>query len=153
MVVGGARVLVAVGNELWATRPLQPELIDQTRDFIQLEHDITLVYANDAGIFVGTAHELLFLAGDKFETLDHRVAAPGLCVLGSAVEINTAELPPDIANAPRGALAIVDRTICLLSGAGEVRSLTDGRYETDATEVHATTRKRDGALQYIAVPA
>ena len=149
----GSRTLIVDNNVLWATRPHQPELIDMTRDFLQFERDITLVYGNDAGIFVGDERQLLFLAGQTFEALDHRTVQPGLCVLGSVVEIDTAALPSDLADAPRAAIAIVDRTITMLTAGGTAKSLTEGRYETDVTEVYASTRTRDGVLQYIAVPA
>ena len=154
MVTWGSRVLIADGAVMWATRPFQPELVDLTQDFLQFERDITLLYANDQGVFVGDERELLFLAGSLLEKLDRRIAAPGLCVKGSVVEFDTAALPRDVApSTSRAALAIVGRTICLLSGAGEVRSLTEGRYETDVTEVHASVRVRDGATQYVAVPS
>lgn len=148
-----SRTLIAVGNVLWACRPLQPELIDLTQDFVQFEDEINLLYGNDQGIFVG-ADKLYFLAGTALGSVKRNTVSPGTCVKGSAVEIDTDYLPPSVAaGAERAAVAIVNRHLVVLTNSGESHGLTVGRYETDVTEVYATVRKRDGVLQYIAVPA
>jgi hypothetical protein len=49
-------------------------------------------------------------------------------------------------------LCILDGFIQLLSGSGAITPLTVQRYRTSYTEVIATTRIRNGVLQYLAAP-
>ena len=41
----------------------------------------------------------------------------------------------------------------LIYGNGQIIALTAERYRTEATEVYATVRMRDGLMQYLAAPA
>lgn len=153
MVVWGARVLLAEGRTLWATRPLQPELCDLTRDFVQLEHDITLVYGTDDGIFVGTTHGMVFLRGEVFRDLQMEGIVAGPVVLGSLAEFPLSYL--DEAARPKkgadGALCLIDGCIHLLHDASTT-ALTAEKYRTTTVEVWATVRLRNGAMQYLAAP-
>lgn len=145
------RILIADGTTLWATRPLQPDLCDRSRDFVRFEHAITLLYGTGAGVFVGTEKALHFLAGGDISDLQFRTATRGRVTKGSAVEIDTAYLPGDFRSG-RGALCIVGGVLTLLTGAGQAVALTAARYQRDLAEVVATTRLRDGTLQYLASP-
>ncbi len=153
MVVWGARVLLAEGRTLWATRPLRPELCDLTRDFVQFEHDITLVYGTDEGIYVGTTHGLIFLKGEVFGNLQMEGVVAGSVALGSLVDFPFSYLAEDARpnGGAEGALCLIDGYVYLLHGGG-ANALTAGKYRTAATEVWATTRLLDGAMQYIAAP-
>lgn len=148
------RMLIADGSVLWATRPLQPDLCDRSRDFVQFEHPITLLYGTGSGLFVGTTQALHFLAGGDIGTeLQFRTVIRGPATKGSAVEIDTAYLPANLRTGGRGALAIVDGVLTLLAGDGQAIPLTAARYQRELDEVWATTRLRDGTLQYLASPA
>ncbi len=148
-----ARTLIADGSVLWATRPFQPDLCDRTRDFVQMPADITLLYGTGAGLFVGTSKALHFLGGTDFGELQMRTVTRGLVTKGSAVEIDTAYLPAEMRAGGRGALCIVDSVLTLLTGDGQAVPLTANRYRREVEEVWATTRLRDGTLQYLASPA
>lgn len=57
------RIYMAVGKTLWATELFLYHFVDRTRNFMQFEHEITLVMAVDNGLYVGTAGGLYFLQG------------------------------------------------------------------------------------------
>ena len=149
-----SRVLIADGPTIWATRPLQPELCDLTRDFIQMPDPVTLLYGNNDGLFVGTTAGLYFLEGTAFEQFKLQQLAAGRVVLGSGVEANLAYLNEKVRpnGAPQGALCLLDGAVHVLFGAGGVIGLTTTTYRTTAVEVHATVRLRDGVLHYLAAP-
>jgi hypothetical protein len=147
------RMLIADGTTLWATRPHQPDLCDRTRDFVQFEYPITLLYGTGAGLFVGTTQALHFLSGGDIGTeMQFRTVTRGPAAKGSAVEIDTSYLPANLRSG-RGALAIVNGVLTLLTGEGQAIPLTANRYQRELDEVWATTRLRDGTLQYLASPA
>ncbi len=149
-----ARVLIADGATLWATRPFQPELIDLTQDFIQVPDPITLLYGNGDGIFIGTTHGMYFAAGTVFGDLKAQPVAAGPVALGSGIEVDLNYLNEKVR--PRetlqGALCLLDGAVHLLHGNSQILSLTSSRYRNTATEVYATTRLRGGFLQYLAAP-
>lgn len=148
------RALVADGTVLWASKPHQVELCDKRRDFKQFSAPITLIQPVDDGIFVGTEHELAFLAGGEFDKLVYRQVIAGPVVLGSGVEVKA-----ELLQAQQGANETGTAMICIADGVlvygyngGNVRRVTEGRYRTAVTEVAATFRMQDGVPQYLAVP-
>lgn len=148
------RMLIADGTTLWATRPLQPDLCDRTRDFVQFEHPITLLYGTGSGLFVGTTQALHFLAGGDIGTeMQLRTITRAPVTKGSAVEIDTAHLKAEVRPGGRAAMCIVDGVLTLIFGDGQAAPLTANRYRRELGEVWATTRMRDGTLQYLASPA
>lgn len=149
-----SRILLVEDNVLWATRPFQYELCDPVQDFVQLPEAIRLVYGNSDGIFVGTGNAMYFLAGTALHELKSERIATGAAALGSSVEVPLSYLPKDAQpnGSLRGALCLFNGEVHLLHGAGQIQSLTADRYRTDATEVHATVRLRDGVMQYLAAP-
>lgn len=150
-----SRMLIADGNVLWATRPLQPELCDLTQDFVQIPDPITLVYGNSDGIFVGTTHGMYFLTGTVFAELKSQSIAAGRVALGSGVEVDLNYLNEKARpnGTQQGALCLLDGAVHLIYGNGQIAGLTSNRYRSAATEVHATVRLRDGSMQYLAAPA
>ena len=150
-----SRVLIAEGKTLWATRPLQPELIDLTRDFIQFADDITLIYGTNSGVFVGTTAGVQWLDGTVFGDLKNQPIATGYVTLGSAVEFPLAYLNEKVrpGGILQGSLCLVDGVVHLIHGTGQITPLTAQRYRAARTEVHATVRMRDGVMQYLAAPA
>lgn len=152
--VWNSRVLIAADNVLWATRPMQPELCVLTKDFIQFPDEITLLYGNGDGVFVGTSAGLYFLAGRVFEQLKAQQILPGSAILGSCVEADLSQLPDKVrpSGVQQGAFCLIDGYIHLLHGAGGVTNLTAGRYRTSSGEVRATVRMLSGVPHYFASP-
>lgn len=148
-----SRVLTAVGNVLYASRPGGWELFDILRDFKQFSAPITLLQAVDDGLYVGTTDELAFLAGDEFDKLVYRRVA-GPVVLGSGVTIR-GELVKLGDGTGRGTamICIADNVVCAGFSGGNVVRMTEQRYQTSVTEVSATFRMAHGRVpQYLAIP-
>lgn len=145
----GARVLIAVGPVLYASRPNGWELFDIRRDFKQFTDDITLIQPVDDGIYVGTTTELAFLAGAEFDKMTYRQVVAGRVVLGSGVSVRG-----DLVQGGQGAamLCIADGVICAGFNGGNLVRMTEGRYSTDVAEVSATFRMVNRIPQYIAIP-
>ena len=57
------RIYLAAGKTLWATELYQYHFVDKTKNFMQFEHDITLLMAMSDGIYVGTTGGLYFIHG------------------------------------------------------------------------------------------
>ena len=147
----GARVLIAVGPVLYASRPNGWELFDIRRDFKQFTSPITLIQPVDDGVYVGTTTELVFMAGSEFDKMTYRQVLAGPVVLGSGVQV-----PGDLIRGGQpgtAMLCIADGVICAGFNGGNLARLTEGRYQTDATEVAATFRMLPGRIpQYLAIP-
>lgn len=144
------RVLVAQGGDLWASRPNAPHLSDW-RDFKPFGAAITVIQPVDDGVYVGTAQDLIFLAGTNWDQLAYVPTRRGPVVPGSGVY------------APGDKIKLGDGTgngtamLCIAGGeivagfsGGQTTSLTGGRYKTTATEVCATFREVNGIPQYLA---
>ena len=147
------RTLVAVGPTLYASQPSQWELCDMRKNFKQFSGDITLIQPVDGGIFVGTTKELAFLAGTEFDKLSYEPKVTGNVVLGSGVSVR-GELIKQREGAALGTamICIADGVLTAGYSDGDVVRMTEGRYETTATEVAATFRMIDRIPQYIAIP-
>lgn len=147
----GGRVLVAADNVLYASRPHMIESFDCLRDFKQFSNPITLIQPVDDGIYVGTTTELVFMAGAEFDKMAYRQVLAGPVVLGSGVMV-----PGDMirgGQAGSAMLCIADGVICAGFNGGNLARLTEGKYQSDATEVAATFRMLPGRIpQYLAVP-
>jgi hypothetical protein len=151
----GARMLIAVGSVLWATTPFQFEQVDARRDFLQLDGDITFVHGVDAGIWIGTTEALLFLRGASLDLVALEVVRSGPVVLGSGAPADFTLFPADArpGGALSGAMCLSDGEIVACGSSGVARVFAEGQYKAGFTEVVATTRVRDGVLQYVASAA
>lgn len=147
------RVLVAVGNVLYASLHAEWELFDLQRDFKQFGADITLIQPVDDGIYVGTERGLVFLAGTEFDSLQYVPLVPEPVVLGSGVAVR-GDLVALGDGRGNGAamLCIVGGYVLAGFNSGSVNRLTHQRYRTAAREVAATFREVGGMPQYIAIP-
>jgi hypothetical protein len=147
------RVLVADGKTLWASLPQRWELCDMRRDFKQFSAPITLIQPVDDGLYVGTTKELAFLSGTEFDKLSFTLALPGPVVLGSGVEVPGELIKlQDRVGEGRAMVCIADSMIVAGFNGGNVVRMTEGVYQTSATEVAATFRKISDIPQYIAIP-
>ena len=145
----GARVLMAVGPVLYASRPNGWELFDIRRDFKVFSDDITLIQPVDDGVYVGTTTELAFLSGTEFDKLTYRQVVAGRVVLGSGVQVRG-----ELVQSGQGSaiVCIADDVLCAGFNGGNVARMTEGRYATDVAEVAATFRMVDRVPQYSAIP-
>jgi hypothetical protein len=148
----GARMLIAVGTVLWATSPFQFEQVDARRDFLQLGETITFVHGVNAGIWVGTTQRLLFLRGSALDSLALEDVRSGPVALGSGTPADFTLFAPDArpGGALDGAMCISNGEIVACGSSGVAVVYGAGRYKTAFTEVVATTRVRDGVVQYLA---
>ena len=147
------RVLVAVGNVLYASLHAEWELFDLQRDFKQFGAAITLIQPVDDGIYVGTERGLVFLAGTEFDSLQYVPLVPEPVVLGSGVAVrgDLVALGEGRGNGS-AMLCIVGGYVLAGFNSGSVNRLTHQRYRTAAREVAATFREVGGMPQYIAIP-
>lgn len=154
LTVWNSRVLVADGNVLWATRPMQPEQTDLTRDFIQMPAPITALYGTGDGLFVGTEDSMYYLSGIVWSEMKAQSIASGFVALGSVAEIPLSYLNEKLRpqNILQGALCLIDGAVHLVHGAGQIIGLTSSKYRTAAREVYATVRLRNGVMHYLAAP-
>lgn len=147
------RVLVAQGDVLWASRSAMPHLSDW-RDFKPMGAAITVVQPVDDGVYVGTAKDLIFLAGTTWDQLAYVPTQRGPVVPGSGVTApgDRIKLGDGTGNGT-AMLCIAGGEIVAGFGSGQTTSLTVGRYRTMATEVRAAFREVEGGIpQYLAVP-
>lgn len=147
------RVLVAVGNVLYASLHGEWELFDLQRDYKQFGAPITLIQPVDDGLYVGTEKELAFLSGSEFDSLQFRQVLSKPVVLGSGVAVRGDMVAlGDGRGSGSAMLCIADGGICAGFNSGQISRLTHERYRTDATEVAATFRQSRELGQYIAIP-
>jgi hypothetical protein len=147
------RVLLAVGPVLYASRTNAWELFDFRRDFKQFSDNITLIQPVDGGVFVGTTTELAFLSGTEFDKLAYRQVVAGPTVLGSGVAVRGELLPQGEGSGLGSAMVcIADKVLVAGFSDGQAVRVTEGRYQTDVTEVAAVFRMVDRIPQYIAIP-
>lgn len=147
-----SRVLTAVGNVLWASRPNTPHL-SHWREFKQFTAGITAILPVSDGIYVGTQEALIFLSGTTWEQLAYIDTKRGPVVPGSGVLVPGKRLKlGDGVGAGEAMACIAGGEVVAGFNGGQTSSLTADRYKTPATEVCATFREIDGIPQYIAVP-
>lgn len=146
------RVLVAVGDVLWASRASTPHLADW-KDFKPFPSIITTIQAVDDGLYVGTEADLIWLGGSTWDGLTFTPTKRGAVLKGSGVSA-----PGDRLRLGDGA-GVGSAMVCIAGGeivagfaGGQTSSLTGGRYKTAVAEVCATFREVDGIPQYMAVP-
>jgi hypothetical protein len=152
-----ARTLMAVGNVLIATTAYQREQYDPRRDFIQFPDPITWLFGVDDGIWVGTTTQLMFMRGETLDTLKNDNVVPAPVVLGSGTPTTDLSLLPADARpdgALIGAFCVCGNEIMVCGNSGHAQPLAPGRYKVPTmTSCWATTRVRDGVLQYLVSPA
>lgn len=147
-----SRVLTAVGNVLWASRPNTPHL-SHWRDFKPFTSDITAILPVGDGVYVGTQDALIFLSGTTWEQLAYIDTKRGPVLPGSGVLAPGKKLKlGDGAGSGEAMVCIADGEVVAGFSGGQTSSLTADRYKTGATEVCATFREVNGIPQYLAVP-
>jgi len=149
------RIYLGAGRVLWATELYLYDLIDRTKNFIQTEHDITMVRAVGDGLYVGTTAQLLFLSGTLSDGLRQNVVANTGVIKGSSVVVPVSKAHPRARSAPipegEAPLFMTTGGICLGLDSGEVYNLTQDRTLFPAgTSAAALYREDQGANSYLA---
>lgn len=151
----GARTLIAVGNAVVATSPYSREHTNPERDFLQFPNAITWLHGVDGGFFVGTEAQLLFMRGVKLDEMRQDTLRDAPVVLGSGVPadftlMDAAARPGSI----KGAFCVCGNEITCCGAGGAAVPYAAGRYKVPTmTGCWATTRVREGVLQYLVSPA
>jgi hypothetical protein len=146
------RALCATGNLLLASRNQQWELFEIAKDFKAFSGDVTAILPVDDGMHIGTSKELCFLQGQKFDELVYSQSTDQGVVLGSGVTLHGEQIKVGNGLGSDSAmLCICDGQIVAGFNQGVITRLTEGRYQTDATEVAATFRVQNGIPQYLAI--
>lgn len=152
----GARTLMTVDNVIFATTPFQRESFDPRRDFIQVPDRVTWLHGVDAGFWIGTKRELLFMQGTSLDQLRKATVRDKPVLLGSGVPADFTLMDPAArpGGALDGAFCVCGDEIVACGSTGAVQVYAAGRYKVPAmNSCWATTRVRDGVLQYLVSPA
>ena len=59
------RMYYAKGNVIYASKPLNYEMVDYANDYVQFDKPITMLHAVESGLFVSTTVETVFLSGNS----------------------------------------------------------------------------------------
>lgn len=148
------RIYLGRKRLLWATELYLYDLVDKTRNFMQFEHDITMLQAVDNGIYVGTEGGLYFLAGTLVEGLKLSQISEAAVIPGSDVRVPHEKLHP---SGKRGEVRASTAVACLTTeGAfgcfdgGEAYNLTLGTVVFPrARSAAALFRDQSGVNSYI----
>lgn len=148
------RIYLAHGKTLWATELYRYHYVDRTWNFMQFEHEITLLMAVGDGLYVGTTGGLYFIQGvfGSFK-LQQRIASAVLA--GSGVEVPADLVHPQARNQPMPTdIAVVMMTnegvIAGFDG-GTIYNLTHDRVIfPDGVSAAGLYRQDQGANHYLA---
>lgn len=147
------RIYMGAANVLWATELYLYDLVDRTRNFVPLEHPITMLRAMEDGLFVGTTHQLLFLAGTMQAGLRKTVVMNQGVVRGSDVRVPlTGFGPAQIGNAKpegKGITFMADGGIYLGVDGGAVSEMTSHVEFPAMSSAAALYRNDQGATSYL----
>jgi hypothetical protein len=147
-----SRVLIAVDNVIFATSPFSYEQVDMRRDFVQMPAPVTFIHGMDSGVWVGTTKALHWLAGATFDQLTMGRTIEQGVVLGSGAAADFELMPADGRPGLSGAFCLVGGKVAALGEGGQIVVYGANRYQSPILEAVATTRVRDGVLQYVVSP-
>ena len=148
------RIYLAVEKVLWATELYRYHYVDRTTNFMQFEHDITLLMAVGDGLYVGTIGGLYFIQGvfGKFQLTkindDPVLPGSGQFVPAELVHPQGRNQP-----VPSGMAAVFMATCGIIAGfdGGTCYNLTYGTVVFPAGVSGASLFRQDqGANSYIA---
>jgi len=156
------RMLLAVGDTLYATKARTLHLFNVKEDARRFGGTITMVEPVISGIWIGTTEGLYFLGtGNTFAELVMTRKIDGPVLLGSGVAVRGGALLRMGSNGPGlagdgndGALCIAARAITACYADGSCNALTDQRYlvSSSVTSVAASVIENGSLSQYIAIP-
>lgn len=147
------RIYLARDKTLWATELYRYHYVDQTKNFMQFEYEITVLLAMGDGLYVGTTGGLYFIQGvfGAFK-LQQVTAASVLPGSGVYVPVNLVHPQARSQDIPTGIAAVmmtVEGVIVGLDG-GTCYNLTQGRVEFPlGINAAALFRQDQGANSYV----
>lgn len=150
------RIYLGSDRWLWATELYLYDLVDRTKNFVQMEHAITMICAVSSGLFVGTEESLVFLQGTLADGLRYTTVVDSPVIRGSLAWAPAADILPQARSAPvpEGDLPVflTEAGICVGNDDGSVINLTRSRVVfPSAATAAALYREDQGANAYIAV--
>jgi hypothetical protein len=154
MCVYKGRIYLATGKTLWATELFRYHYVDRTKNFMQFEHEITLLTAVGDGIYVGTTGGLYFIQG-IFGAFKLQQLTAGAVLAGSGVEVPCELAHPQARNQdmPTGLCAVMMSNDGVIAGfdGGTCYNLTSGRVAFPAGVSAAGLFRQDrGANSFVA---
>lgn len=148
------RIYLAVGKTLWATELYRYHYVDRTKNFMQFEHDITLVMAVGDGLYVGTTGGMYFLQG-HFGAFRLQQLTTAAVLPGSGVVVPTELVHPQGIQAPipTGTAVVCLTNDGVLAGfdSGQTFNLTNTRVAfPEGISAAGLYRSDSGANHYVA---
>jgi len=149
------RIYMVHGSTLWTTDLYLYDHVDKTRNFLQFEHDITMLAAADDGLYVGTTEKLYFLHGVFSEGMKRDIVMDTGVVKGSCVPLPASRVHPQARQGnpvpEAGAfMFLTNDGVCAAFDGGEVYNLTRNRVVfPGAIASAAMVRDLDGFMSYV----
>ncbi len=148
------RIYLAAGKTLWATELYLYHFVDKTKNYMQFEHEITMLAAVDDGIYVGTEGGLYFLQGILGGFKLTQINGDAV-LFGSCQPVPTELVHPQARNQPipAGMAAVFMSTGGIMAGFdnGTCYNLTSGTMEFPRGVSAASLFRQDsGANAYVA---
>lgn len=156
MEVYKGRLYLAHRNLIWATELYLYDLVDKTKNFLQFEHDVTMIAAVDGGLYVGTTRNLFFLEGTLNAGLKMVTVMGTGVVEGSRVNVPYVKADPRARSGPtpegQGPMFLTYAGVVLGLPGGQAYNLTqDHVVFPSAVRAAALYREDQGANAYVAV--
>jgi hypothetical protein len=148
------RIYLAQGKTLWATELYRYHYIDRTRNFMQFEHEITLLMAMGDGLYVGTVGGLYFIQG-VLGSFRLQQIVPSAVLPGSGVFVPTDLVHPQAQNqaVPTGVAMLAMTSDGIVAGfdGGNCYNLTQAKIAFPAGISAAGLYRQDqGVNSYVA---
>lgn len=149
------RIYLASERWLWATELYLYDHVDKTRNFLQFEHDMTMLAAVEDGLYVGTTEQLFFLSGTLSKGFVRTAVLDAGVIRGSKVIVPTSKIHPEARNGPvpegNSPVFLTTKGICVGLEGGRAYNLTQDRTQFPSTDRAAALYREDqGASSYIA---
>jgi hypothetical protein len=149
------RIYLAAEKTLWATELFRYHYVDRTKNFMQFEHEITLLMAVADGLYVGTTGGLYFIQG-MLGTFKLQQITSGAVLFGSGVEVPSQLIHPQARSQdmPTSIAAVMMTADGILAGfdGGDVFNLTQTRVMLPSGVSAAGLFRQDqGANSYVTV--
>lgn len=145
-------LLVANENTVWYSFPYEPEHFDLGGRFWQFQRDIRMIVGVDAGVFISTDTETVFLAGASPETVKPRPAQPFSAIEGTAVLCRASMFSDEASADAQAVVWVSQRGVCVGMPDGSITNLTEQQYTFPAAPRGAgVVREKDGIVQYLGV--
>lgn len=148
------RIYMANGKTLWVTELFRYHYVDRTRNFMQFEHEITMLMAMTDGIYVGTTGGLYFIHGRMLGEFKLSIVVASPVLPGSGVWVPTDLVHPQAINGPvptgDAAVFMTEAGICAGFDGGSCYNLTQAKVTFPrAVSAAALFRQLDGVNQFL----